>query len=373
MVDQNLLGDEHDTTGRLESFGVERAVLAAKLHQVDARQIAGRVVQEHIFGTRIRGVDSTRVGARVPAIDRRVVLHARVAAAPGRMGHPLEHLAGLIDGAFFRLVGDPMRGPTLVLLDGPHELIADANRQVGVLEGDRVVGLLRVVAFFDQQADLSFFLVLAFGKLHHVGVPVLDRLHLGGPTRLAAALDHRGNLVVHPHKRQRPGRAPAAGKLLAMRTQRGNVGPRAGTELEEHGLAAGEFHDVFHVVLHALNEAGRGLGIFVRVLRLAGRFRLAIPVPVAHVALHAVLVEQSDVEPHGRVERGVLVQAEPSQLAIEVFAVFGRGEIAVFSSPVGDRAAHTVDQSPNALLTLGRAVLAVEVLVDHDVGGQLTP
>ena len=114
-------------------------------------------------------------------------------------------------------------------------------------------------------------------------------------------------------------------------------------------------------------------GILVGVLRLDGLVLLGVPVPVAHRALDAVLVEQPDVEPDRRVERGVLVQAEPGQVAVEVLGVGRRGEIAVLQAPVGDRAADAVDKLPHALLPFRGAVLAVEILVDHDVGGQLAP
>ena len=62
---------------------------------------------------------------------------------------------------------------------------------------------------------------------------------------------------------------------------------------------------------------------------------------------------QADVEPDGRIERPVLVQAEPGQLAIEPLAVLGRGEIAVLDAPVGNRAADAVDQLPHARFALG--------------------
>ena len=77
--------------------------------------------------------------------------------------------------------------------------------------------------------------------------------------------------------------------------------------------------------------------------------RFGVPVPVALRALDAVLVKQADVEPDGRVERAVLMQAEPGQVAIERLAVVGRGEVAVFDAPVGDRAADAVDQLPDAV------------------------
>ena len=65
-------------------------------------------------------------------------------------------------------------------------------------------------------------------------------------------------------------------------------------------------------------------GILVRVLRLdRRRCVFAVPVPVAHRALDAVLVVQADVEPDGRIERRVLVQAEPGQVAVEALAVVG--------------------------------------------------
>ncbi len=70
VVDQDFLGDEHQPAGRLEALEIERAVLAAELHQVDAGQVAGRVVQEHVLGAGVRGVDPPRLRAGVPAVDR---------------------------------------------------------------------------------------------------------------------------------------------------------------------------------------------------------------------------------------------------------------------------------------------------------------
>ena len=102
-------------------------------------------------------------------------------------------------------------------------------------------------------------------------------------------------------------------------------------------------------------------------------FGFGVPAPVALRAFDAVLVIQADVEPHGRIERAVLMQAEPGELAIEAFAVFGAGEVAVFDAPIGDRAGDAVDELPDAVLALGRADFAVEVFADDDVRGQLAP
>ena len=57
MVNQNLLGNEEDPAGGGKPLDVEHPVGLAELHQVDAGQVAGRVVQEHVFRARVAGVD----------------------------------------------------------------------------------------------------------------------------------------------------------------------------------------------------------------------------------------------------------------------------------------------------------------------------
>ncbi len=99
VIDQDFLGDEEDAAGGLEPLDVERAVVLAELHQVDARQVAGRVVEEHVLAARIAGVDAAAVRAGVPVVDRRVVLHAGIAAVPRTVGHAVEHVAGLVGRA----------------------------------------------------------------------------------------------------------------------------------------------------------------------------------------------------------------------------------------------------------------------------------
>ena len=204
-------------------------------------------------------------------------------------------------------------------------------------------------------------------------MPDLDRLHLGGATGLAARLHHGGDLVVDPHEGKRARGLAAAGELLAVRAKRREVGAGAAAELEQHGLAAGELHDVFHVVVHVLDEAGRALGELVRVLWLDDGARLRIPAPVALGAGDAVLVVEADVEPDGRVEGAMLVKAEPRQVAVKTLAIFGGSEVAVLETPVGDRADDAVDQLADAVLALIGADFAVEVLAADDIGGKLRP
>ena len=81
--------------------------------------------------------------------------------------------------------------PLAVLLDGLHELVGDADREVGVLEEDRAVGFAvevgLVAALLDQAVGLLLFLPLALDEFEDVGMPDLERLHLGGAAGLAAA------------------------------------------------------------------------------------------------------------------------------------------------------------------------------------------
>ena len=245
------------------------------------------------------------------------------------------------------------------------------------MEEDRAVGLaveVGVVApLLDEDAGLVLLLRLALDELHHVGVRDLERLHLGGAARLAAALHDRGHLVVNTHEGQGAGGLAAAGELLALAAEGGEIGAGAGAKLEEHRLAPRELHDVFHVVLNALNEAGAPLRILVGVVGhddVALRF---VPAPVAGGALDAVLVVEADVEPHRRVEGPVLVDAQPGEIAVEVFPILARLEVAVGNAPVGDRSRDAVDKLLDGVLALRRVDLAVEVLADDDVRRQLGP
>src|SRR5690606_40076562 len=63
-----------------EQLRVERAVLAQELHQVQRGQVAAGVVQVHVLRARVRRGDPTGLRARVPVVDRVVVLQTGVGA-----------------------------------------------------------------------------------------------------------------------------------------------------------------------------------------------------------------------------------------------------------------------------------------------------
>src|SRR4029077_1373860 len=135
-ADDDLLGEEDDVDRVLEVGDVEAAVGTAEFHQVERGQVAGRVVDVHVLAARVRGVDPARLRAGVPAVDRGVVLDARIGAAPGRVGDLVHHVASG-QGFGDRAVAARGQLPILAGDDRLHELVGDPHRVVGVLVLDR--------------------------------------------------------------------------------------------------------------------------------------------------------------------------------------------------------------------------------------------
>jgi hypothetical protein len=120
---------------------------------------------------------------------------------------------------------------------------------------------------------------------------------------------------------------------------------RAGTALEDDALVAVPAEDRLHRVVDGEDEAGGAL-----------RPRL-----------------DADVEPHRTVEAGLLLDQQMRQLAGEGLRVDRRLEVALRLAPTLDRLHHARDQLLDAVLALGAAERAAEVLRDDDVGGELRP
>jgi hypothetical protein len=128
MIDQDFLRDEEHPASRFEPLDIERPIRFAELHQVDAGQVASRVVQEHVLAARIAGIDPAGIGTRVPAIDRRVVLDARIAAGPSALGHPIQQMTRLVGWRLAAHVAShPARGPLPAFLDRIHEFVGHAD------------------------------------------------------------------------------------------------------------------------------------------------------------------------------------------------------------------------------------------------------
>ena len=114
--------------------------------------------------------------------------------------------------------------------------------------------------------------------------------------------------------------------------------------------------------------------ILVRVFGLFDLTCFYVVSPIAFGSNHVVLLIETDIEPNWRIEGTVLVQTKPAQVSVEVFAILRRIEVSICDAPIGNRTRHPMDQLTNrelAFLNIRR--IAVKVLADDNVGGQLTP
>ena len=94
---------------------------------------------------------------------------------------------------------------------------------------------------------------------------------------------------------------------------------RAGArpELEQHPLGLRQSEDRLHRVLHRVDEARRALRRFL----------------------------EPDVEPHGAVERGLLIDEQVLQIVAERLQVVLAREVALLARPLGDRVDDAADRA----------------------------
>src|SRR6185312_15003999 len=137
------------------------------------------------------------------------------------------------------------------------------------------------ITLLDQRPRLLLFLLLGVNEFLDVAVPVTQRVHLGRTTGFAAGLHDVRDLIVNFQEAHRAAGTTAATQFFAAGTDRRQISAGAGTILEQHRFAVGEVHDVFHVVLHGLDEARAALRIFVLRRGALGLLGLAVEEPVA--------------------------------------------------------------------------------------------
>ena len=168
MIDQNLLSHKENSTSFYESLRIERAIFADHFHEVNAGEIAGRVIEKHVFAARVACIDPTRIGAGVPSVDRGVVLDTRVTTLPGHLRHSLHDFAGLVFRSALTRIGDPTCFPFRILNHGIHEIVRGAHREVCILEHNGAVGFtveIRFVAtLFNQAMCFGFFFGFALDE-----------------------------------------------------------------------------------------------------------------------------------------------------------------------------------------------------------------
>ena len=118
------------------AFKVEDAsFLVVKLSEVDRREVASGVIEEHVFRTWVRRIDATVSRARVPLVDRGVVLKTRIGAVPSRFAQvvPKSFCRDGLDGFFGR---SSREIPGVVLFNCFKKGVADSDRVVGILTGN---------------------------------------------------------------------------------------------------------------------------------------------------------------------------------------------------------------------------------------------
>jgi len=93
-------------------------------------------------------------------------------------------------------------------------------------------------------------------------------------------------------------------------------------------------------------------------LDLLGR---GIPVPVAERRSLGSMRSQPYVEPHGRIESGVLANQDVDEFVMESSSVFGSFEIALGQSPVANGFGDAGHEGADSGLALGRADFAVQI------------
>src|SRR5436305_10582853 len=121
--------------------------------QVGGRQVAGGVVEEHVFRARIGGSDGARGLAGVPVVHGGVEVQAGIGAGPGGVADFLPEIAGLQRLHDF-LVGAANEIPVAVGFDRAQEVVLQRYRIVGVLAGYREVGFRIPVGVVNREIDL---------------------------------------------------------------------------------------------------------------------------------------------------------------------------------------------------------------------------
>src|SRR6185312_15578648 len=95
VADQDFLGGKNQLAGVFELIDSKTEVIAQVFQQVDARQIAGRVIEVHVLAARVGAVDAAGFRRSVPLINSGIELHAGIGAFPSRFGDLPEQLARL--------------------------------------------------------------------------------------------------------------------------------------------------------------------------------------------------------------------------------------------------------------------------------------
>ncbi len=117
-----------------------KATIVEEGQQVHRRQVAGGIVEEHVFRARVRPTDRPILRAGVPSVDRIMELDARIGTGPGGMAHLIPQITRL-DRLGDLAISPADQCPVSIIFHRLQEGIRHADRVVGVLARDRDIGL----------------------------------------------------------------------------------------------------------------------------------------------------------------------------------------------------------------------------------------
>ena len=261
------------------------ALVVVEPDEIERRQVAGGVVQKKIFRAWVRSPYATTGRTGVPLVDRGVELETRVRTGPRSLGYARPQIACL-DRLADRTVGSIDQVPVIVLLHGLDEVVADADRVVGVLPRDSGISLTieigREATVVDEQLGLLFLDLLPVDELLDVGMVDIENDHLGCATGSATRLDRAGGAVPDLEEGHDPGGLATTREQFVLPSDGGEVGSGAGAELEDASLPHPQVHDstrVDQVIADAEYVAGMRSGSAVGVRGGYELLGLVIDVP----------------------------------------------------------------------------------------------
>ena len=214
------------STACSKSSTSKRAVLAAELHQVERGEVAGRVVDVHVLRARVRRVDPARLRAGVPVVDDRVVLDARIGAAPGGVGDLVHQLA--------RRQRLDRRSPSVRAIRSQSAPSSTASMNSSVTRTELLAFWYWIEVKPSPSIDMSkpasrsargllLLVGLAPDEVLDVRMVDVEHDHLGRAAGLAAGLDRAGPGVGAAHEADRAGGGAALGEGLHRAADVGEV------------------------------------------------------------------------------------------------------------------------------------------------------
>ena len=195
----------------LVAFDIKASRLrVVELDQVDRREIARGVVEEHVLRAGIARVDASAFWAGVPRVDRAVVLHARISATPRREVDLVPKFVRR-NGLGHRAINATHEVPVTVAIKRIEEAVGDTHRVVRVLTTHRRVclavevvveleiELLRELLLivtkhlhaFNERCHFDLFTDFPIHEMLDVWVIEIEANHLGCASRRATRLDRR--------------------------------------------------------------------------------------------------------------------------------------------------------------------------------------